>query len=257
MARALAIALVAAACHGGSDAGRSDADAPISIDAAPMPDAGPTNLTWSWTFGGTATCPTGVDRVQIYTAQWDTDGPDFREEPSAPTTFPCSGGSGGVLVADGFAYDSWIVVLTSDGRIFAVTGPSHVDVGSSASTDVALPRGWVHVAWTLFGQTSQTALACSDVPSLNGSGNGVVELFSGAAAQTTPTDASDCMSGETWLAMPPGTYDLTLRAVYSQSYLPANGPDAYSLGETTFAAQTITADQTLELGTQQLPLTQY
>ena len=57
--------------------------------------------------------------------------------------------------------------------------------------------------------------------------------------------------------MPPGTYDLTLRAVYSQRYLPANGPDAYSLGGTTLAAQTITADATLELGTQQLPLTQY
>jgi hypothetical protein len=254
--RALAIAVVAAGCYHAPDSGRADVDAPIAADAATA-DAGPTNLTWTWTFGGSATCPAGVDRVQIYTAQWDTDGIDVREEPSAPTTFPCSAGTGGVLVADDSDYDSWIVVLTSDDRIYAVTGPSHVDVGSTASTDVALPRGWVHVAWTLFGEHAQATLACSDIPSLNGSGTGVIQLFAGVDAQTTPTDAATCTSGETWLAMPPGTYDLTLRAVYSQSYVPATGPDASSLGETTFAAQTITADQTLELGTQQLLLTPY
>jgi hypothetical protein len=57
--------------------------------------------------------------------------------------------------------------------------------------------------------------------------------------------------------MPPGTYDLTLRAVYSQEYLPASGFDAYTIGSTTFPSQTITADGTLDLGSQQLTLTGY
>ena len=55
--------------------------------------------------------------------------------------------------------------------------PATSTSAASQSADVALPRGWVHVAWTLFGQHSQSALACRDVPSLNGSGTGVVELF--------------------------------------------------------------------------------
>ena len=243
-------------CYHAQDTGRTDGDA-APVPDAPAPDAGPTNLTWTWTFGGATTCPADVDRVRIYTAQWNTDNVDFREPPSAPATFPCAAGTGGVLVADGFDYDSWIEVLTTDGRTFAVTGPTHVDVGASASTDVALPRGWIHAGWTLFGQHSQTALACTDVPSLTGTGAGAIELFAGAAGPTTAADDSPCAAGDTWLAVPPGTYDLTLRAVYSRSYLPASGPDAYTLGGAAFAAQTVAADATLDLGTQQLPLTTY
>ncbi|HEY3806189.1 MAG TPA: hypothetical protein VGL61_26480 [Kofleriaceae bacterium] len=259
MARALVIAVVVAGCYHAADTSRDGADAPAAgsgIDAA-LGDAPMTNLDWTWTFGGAATCPSGVDRVEIFTAQWNTDSIDYRQEPTAPTTFPCAAGGGAVVVPDGFDYDSWIVVLTTDDRVYAVTGPGHVDLGTTATADVALPRGWVHVAWSLYGQHSQGALACTDVPSLTGSGTGVIDLFSGSAAQTTPMDAAPCGANDTWLAMPAGSYDLTLRAVYSQKYLPANGPDAFLLGETTLADQTVTADQTLELGSQQLPLTQY
>jgi hypothetical protein len=257
--RALAIAAAVAGCYHASDSSRDSADAPPAgsgIDA-PLGDAAATNLDWTWTFGGAATCPSGVDRVEIFTAQWNTDNIDYREEPSAPTTFPCSAGGGGVLVPDGFNYDSWIAVLTTDDHVFAVTGPGHVDLGTTATTDVSLPRGWVHVAWSLYGQHSQSGLACTDVQSLAGSGKGVIDLYAGSAVQTTPMDAEPCSANETWLAMPAGSYDLTLRAVYSQEYLPVNGPDAYLLGETTLAGQTIAADETLELGSQQLPLTQY
>jgi len=251
------IAVVVGGCYHTADTSRDGADAsPPAIDA-PLADATPPNLDWTWTFGGAATCPTGVDRVEIFTAQWNTDNVDYRQEPSPPTTVPCSAGGGGVAVPDGFDYDSWIVALTTDDRVFAVTGPAHVDLGTTASADVALPRGWVHVAWTLYGQHSQGNLACGDVPSLTGSGAGVLQLFAGSAAQTTPIDATPCSAGETWLAMPAGSYDLTLRAVYSQMYLPANGPDAYTLGGTTLTGQTITANETLELGSQQVPLTQY
>jgi hypothetical protein len=246
--------LAAAGCYHAPETARGDADAGPD---APMADAGPTNLAWSWTFGGAAACPTGVDRVQIETAQWDVSGINFRQEPAAPVTFPCSAGTGGVLVPDGFDYDSWLTVLTADGRVFDVTGPGHVDLGTTATHDVVLPRGYVHIAWSLFGQTSQTTLACSDVPSLTAGGLGRVQLFTGTAVQTTPMATTGCSAGELWYALPAGTYDLALRAVYSRSYLPANGPDAYLLGETTFAAQTIVAGQTLELGTQQLPLTHY
>lgn len=256
MSRALVFVLAAAGCYHAPATARGDADAGPDAPGAAV-DAGPTNLTWTWTFGGANACPTGVDRVEIVTAQWDTSGIDFRQEPSAPVTFPCAAGTGGVLVPDGFDYDSWLVILTSDDRVFDVTGPGHVDLGTTASHDVVLPRGYVHVAWSLFGQTSQTPQQCSDVPSLADGGLGRVELFTGTAVQTTPMDAASCTAGETSLALPAGTYDLSLRAVYSQGYLPANGPDAYLLGETTFAGQTIVADETLDLGTQQLPLTHY
>jgi hypothetical protein len=235
---------------GSADAGN------LPIDAS-LVDAAVPNLSWTWTFGGSPTCPTGVDRVLIYTAQWNEDTIDFRNPPDPPTTIPCSAGGGGVVVADGFDYDSWIVILTSDDRVFAVTGPIHVDVGNTATTDVTLPRGWVYVAWSLFGQHSQTTLACTDVPSLTGSGGGAIELFAGSGVQSTPLDVEPCSAAGTYLAMPPGTYDFTLRAVYSQEYLPASGFDAYAIGQATFAAQTIIANGTLDLGTQQLALTSY
>jgi hypothetical protein len=260
VARALVIATVLFAACGQSpaesrdngDAGTATSDAPGTGIDAPVP-----NLSWTWTFNGQTACPTGVDRVQIYTAQWDEDGIDFRDPPGAPTTFPCEAGGGGVFVADGFDYDSWIVILTSDNRVYAVTGAAHVDINSSATTDVQVPRGWVYIAWSLFGEHSQTTLACTDVPSLDGSGAGAVELFAGPGAQATPLDVQPCSVGGTYLALPAGTYDLTLRAVYSQSYLPANGFDAYTIGSAAFPAQAVTADGTLDLGTQQLPLTQY
>lgn len=253
---ASAVAVVAGAACSSPHAARS-IDAPPAARDAAAPDASPTNLAWTWTFSDGGACPAGVDRVQIFTAQWTTDGVDVREPPSDPVTVPCAAGGGGVLVDDDFDYDSWLAVLTSDDRVYAVTGPTHVDVGSTASAVIDVPRGWVHVAWTLFGQTSQQALACSDVPSLDGAGGGAIELFPGASGQATATDTQPCSAGETWLALPPGGYDLTLRAVYAQNYTPAGGPDLYTLGTTTFAAQQVSADAVLDLGTQQLPLAQY
>jgi hypothetical protein len=258
VARALAIATVLFAACDRSPATSRDgsADASTTIDAATI-DAPTPNLSWTWTFGGSPTCPTGVDRVLIYTAEWNEDSIDFRNPPDPPTTFPCSAGGGGVVVADGFDYDSWLEILTSDDRVFAVTGATHVDQGSTATTDVALPRGYVYVAWSLFGMHSQTTLACTDVPSLTGSGGGAIELFAGSGVQSTPLDVEPCSMGGTYFALPPGGYDLTLRAVYSQEYFPASGFDAYTIGSTTFPGQTITANGTLDLGTQQLTLTTY
>lgn len=247
--------------------------AACSGDDTPPPDPPPDNgwpggVAWAWTFSDGGPCPDGVTNVNVYRAGYDPTPFVYRLEPVIMTTAACSAGGAGFalenpLGALGYGNDTWIELVTSDGRVFA---KSHVvntkTKNATPSAVIEVPRGWVHVAWTLFGEATQMPLTCDDVPSLRtGTGDGAVLLYESIETDIVlaPTDTS-CAEGQAktmWLGLPAGTHDLSLGAFSSLEFVLNDPNNSMRLGKITFAGQTITPGATLELGTQRIGLVDY
>ncbi len=231
-----------------------------------LPDSDwPGAVVWSWSFTGGAPCPEDVVTAKLYRGSYDVEAFAFRLEPALMTTAPCSGGAASFALANPFGvkrygHDTWLELVTADGRVFAKSQVESTKLGdASFAAVIEVPRGWVHVGWQLFGETTQTALACDDVSALRATtGDGAVLLYPSNETDIV-LDATDtpCARGETWLALPAGTHDLTLGAFRSLEIIYNDPFNTKRLGKTMFPAQTITAGATLELGVQQLPLADY
>jgi hypothetical protein len=152
-------------------------------------------------------------------------------------------------------HDTWLELTTADGRIFARSQLENTLAKNPTPTAVIeVPRGWAHVRWTLFGQTSQRALACDEVPVLTS-----MLLYEAAEAdRVLQPSILSCAAGEMWLGLAPGTYDLALAGFTTLSFFVDEIPsNTKLLGKHALPAQTIAADTTLELGTQQVTLPDY
>ena len=226
----------------------------------------PGGVTWSWSFSDGGGCPDGVVKVNLYRAGYDEVPFVIRLEPTIQSTAPCNAGAGSFALANplgvrSHGHDTWIEFVTTDGRVFAKSPVYNTKTKVSAyAAEIAVPRGWAHVAWTLFGAATQTALTCEDIPALRTmpKGDGAVLFYESNETDIvlSPTD-TPCTAPSAWLSMPAGTYDLSLAAFSSLEFLWNDPNNSKRMGKTTFAAQTITPGATLELGTVQLPLTDY
>ena len=235
-------------------------------DADDLPDSDwPGAVVWSWSFSDGGGCPDGVVTANLYRGSYDVEAFVFRLEPQLMRTAACSTGAADFALANPlgvkrYGHDTWLELVTSDGRVFAKSEVRNTRFGdANFATVIELPRGWVHVGWHLIGATTQAPLACDDIPALRAAtGDGAVLLYPSNETDIVlnPTD-TPCARGETWLGLPAGTHDLTLGAFSSLEFLYNDTNNAKRLGKTTFAARTIAPGATLELGVQQLPLADY
>jgi hypothetical protein len=222
-------------------------------------------VSWSWTFSDGTACPDDVVTANLYIASYDFENFVFRLEPRIVKTSACSAGGAAFplenpLGVKRYGHDTWVELVTTDGRVFAKSEVLNTKSGdANLATVVEVPRGWVHVGWQLFGQTTQTALTCDDVSALRATtGDGAVFLYPSIASDVVlaPTD-TPCANGETWLGLPAGTHDLTLGAFSSLEFLYNDSHNAMRLGKLMFPAQVVAPNATLELGVQPLPLVDY
>lgn len=217
-------------------------------------DDWPGAVTWTWTFSDGGGCPAGVTTVHAYLASYDRIPYAVRLAPARVATAPCDVGTASFRLANPTGVpphgrDTWLELVTDDGRVFA-----HSQVANTTTRDaypaavIEVPRGWVHAAWTLASATSQQPLACGDVPALAGDAGAVVLYVADPSDAVRTPAATACARGETWLALPAGTYDLSLGAFASLQYVLGEVPSSSLLGKATIAGQTVTPGATLELG---------
>ena len=235
-------------------------------DEDDLPDTTwPGAVTWSWSFSDGGTCPDDVVKANVYIASYDLESFVFRLEPRIMTTAACSTGAAvfaleNPLGVKRYGHDTWVELVTADGRVFAKSEVVNTKLGDpNLATVIEVPRGWVHVGWQLFGASTQTPLTCDDVAPLRPAiGDGAVVLYPSIETDVVlaPTD-TPCARGETWLGLPAGTYDLSLGAFRTLEFLYNDQNNAMRLGKTTFPGQVVVANATLELGIQQLPLADY
>ena len=235
-------------------------------DEDDLPDSTwPGAVVWSWSFSDGNPCPADVVTANLYRASYDVEAFVFRLEPQLMRTAACGAGVADFPLANPlgvkrYGHDTWLELVTADGRVFAKSDVVNTKLmNANLATVIAVPRGWVHVGWQLFGETTQTQLACDDIAALRSTtGDGAVLLYPSNETDIVlaPTD-TPCTKGETWLGLPAGVHDLSLAAFSSLEFLYNDPNNSKRLGKTTFPAQTITAGATLELGVQQLPLTDY
>lgn len=230
-------------------------------EVPPADESWPGVLTWSWTFSDGGPCPPDVTVANIYIASWDTDRNFvFRTEPRVITSAPCAGRAGQFPLSNALGvgrrgHETWLELATADGRIYArspIANSRTEDANPSAVIDVS--RGWVHARWTLRG--AEGPLACADVPAFAEAG--AIELYESVADDiVVQPSLVDCARSEVWVALSPGTYDLTLGAFAGFEYYLGSVGNPRLLGKVALGAQTVTAGATLELGTHELVLAGY
>lgn len=231
----------------------------------PVPDdSWPGAVTWSWTFDDGGACPPGVTIANLYLASYDRAmNATLRDAPHVMASVPCERGAGSFLLGNPLGvmrggHDTWLELVTADGRIYARSAITNTKTKvADFATVIGVERGWVHAAWTLRGARTNTVLACDDVLPLSAAtrADGAIELYVSVDSDVVlQPSLVDCANGELYVALAPGTYDLTLGAFEDFDFLLGEVMNPLLLGKASLGPQIVTAGATTELGTHELAI---
>lgn len=261
----LACALVLGGCILGSDdpepvCGDGHVDAGEACDdgnnisddgcSACVVDIVPRTLGVAWTLRSASSptpvaCPAGFDTAEVVTQDVASDGTPMGEP--RVDVFDCSTGSG-MIVFDasnvGLVRASVRITSGTGGSVFAESVPATVDLSAGDDElEVAIltDGGYLHVGWTLRGETSGNELTCASVEP-----DEIVVVSAGSSSMYT--DRFACADGEGLTgALPADTYGLSITAEANGEPL---GPAGMVFSATVQMGNVIT-----EVGTVELPIT--
>ena len=158
--------------------------------------------------GTPQTCPNGYDTAALYSQLVDANGQPVGQP--VIDLFTCSDGTGTSGYLAPGVYDTWIEITTQSGApVYAQTVDALVDLTSGDKTytaDIYKDGGYFGWSWNLVGDTSNSALTCSQVSGIAGV---ELDVLISGQTQVYSKDLFSCEDGRgVTSVLPEGSYSV-------------------------------------------------